>query len=89
MKQFLYDICDYLYTSLTEEGSSSFTGDDLAKPHQIAESRAENHMRDSEHSPFIRRKGPKRRDVHWGNTRFAGLEVCPDTDGLFLHLEPL
>lgn len=92
MKQFLYDIWDYFHTPLTEEECSSFTEDDLAKLRQIAESRAENHTRVPDQSPFIRGKGPTRRDVLWGYTRFAGLEVCPrfaDTGDLFLYLEAL
>ena len=92
MKQFLYDIWDYFQTPLTEAECSSFTEDDLTKLRQIAESRAENHTRYPERSPFIRGKGPTRRDVLWGYTRFAGLEVCPrfaDTGDLFLYLEAL
>ena len=92
MKQFLYDIWDYFHTPLTEEECSSFTEDDLAKIRQIAESRSENHSRDAEQSSFIRGKGPTRRDMLWGYTRFAGLEVCPrfaDTGDLFLYLELL
>lgn len=45
---------------LTEEESSSFIGDFLAKLRQIAEGRAESHMRDSGQ---YSRKGPTRRDV--------------------------
>ena len=92
MKQFLYDIWDYFHTPLTEDERLTFTRDDLAKLHQIAESRAENYAKEGEQSPFIRGKGPTRRDVLWGYTRFSGLEVCPrfaDTGDLFLYLEPL
>ena len=65
--------------SLTEEESSSFTGDDMAKLRQIVESRVEkpyNHTRESEQLPFIRRKRRMCREVLWGYTRFAGLEMC-------------
>ena len=93
MKQFLYDIWDYFHTPLTEEECSSFTEEDLAKLRQIAENRSENdHTRAPDRSPFIRGKGPTRRDVLWGYTRFAGLEVCPrfaDTGDLFLYLEAM
>ncbi|KAF8816818.1 hypothetical protein BYT27DRAFT_6378238 [Phlegmacium glaucopus] len=92
MKQFLYDIWEYFHTSLTEEECLFFAGGDLAKLYQIVESRVENYARKGEDSPDIRERGPTRRDVLWGYTRFAGLEVCPrfaDTGDLFLYLEPL
>ena len=92
MKQFLYDIWDYFHTSLTEEECLMFTRDDLAKLRSIAESRVEKYTKEGVESPFIRGKAPTRRDVLWGYTRFAGLEVCPrfpDTGDLFLYLEPL
>jgi len=69
-----------------------FTRDDLAKLRSIAQSRLEKYAKEGEESPFIRGKAPTRRDVLWGYTRFAGLEVCPrfpDTGDLFLYLEPL
>ena len=93
MKQFLYDIWDYFHTSLTEdELSTSFTEDDLARLREAVESREEDYAREAELSAIICGRGPTRRDVLWGYTRFAGLEVCPrfaDTGDLFLYLEPL
>ena len=80
MKQFLYDIWEYFHTALTQEDCILFAKDGLA---QMVENRAEN---------YARGRGPTRRDVLWGYTRFAGLEVCPrfaDTGDLFLYLEPL
>jgi len=91
MKQFLFDIWQYFHTPLTEEECLLFS-DDLAELHQIAENRAEKYVREGKQSTVIRKKGPKRRDMLRGYTRFAGLEVCPsfaDTGDLFLYLEPL
>jgi len=93
MKHFLYDIWEYFHTSLTEEECLLFARDDVVTMDQIVERRAENYARAGEQSPAdIRGRGPTRRDVLWGYTRFAGLEVCPrfaDTGDLFLYLEPL
>ena len=70
-----------------------FSRVDLAELYRIAQDRVENVSAQKELQQSRSRSGlPTRRDVLWGYTRFAGLEVCPrfaDTGDLFLYLEPL